>query len=495
MRVLFPTPSADAAATPLVVQGNYGLGRITVVAFDLDQSPFLDHDERGEFWDWLIHNAGSQRSSDVQENKVTNPNVYGGYSNTSDNEDEFTAAIRQHVDSFEGVPVISFGWVALFIVLYTLLIGPVEYLFLKKVLGRLELTWVTFPLIVLTVSATAYFTAYAIKGNDLRINKIDVVDIDVGGGRIYGRTWFTIFSPRIDSYTLAVEPREGWAVGRPDVPSPVPLVDWMGGGRGGSRSFVSRGYTYHVDQIGRAVADGLERVPIQVWSTKAFTANWSAYSDRGTPLISSELEHPPSDPGAVAGTITNNLPVGVLNDVALIYAGKFYKLGTVPQGRVTVSGVGLGGGAVGLQTDSEWLAKNAPMPVANQQEYSGFGRSGRNTTIPGSSNLSMWGALFHEKATPPASGALKNASIRELDQSWRVSEDNRDEVILLARIGPVSGLSEEMMTREAESPSPTKLWVKSLPGGTAARDQVPGSMRQETYIRAYIPIRKAGVAK
>src|SRR5205814_8375374 len=108
-----------------------------------------------------------------------------------DAEDNLAVALRRHVDTFDGVPVISFGWVAVFIVLYILLIGPVEYFFLKKVLGRLELTWVTFPLIVVTVSAAAYFTAYAVKGRDLKVNKVDVVDVDPASGRVYGRCWFT----------------------------------------------------------------------------------------------------------------------------------------------------------------------------------------------------------------------------------------------------------------------------------------------------------------
>ena len=46
--------------------------------------------------------------------------------------------LKRSLEGFQEVPVISFGWVALFIVLYTLLIGPVEYYFLKRVLGRLE---------------------------------------------------------------------------------------------------------------------------------------------------------------------------------------------------------------------------------------------------------------------------------------------------------------------------------------------------------------------
>ena len=32
-------------------------------------------------------------------------------------------------------------------------IGPLDYLFLKKVVKKLELTWITFPTVVLVVSA------------------------------------------------------------------------------------------------------------------------------------------------------------------------------------------------------------------------------------------------------------------------------------------------------------------------------------------------------
>src|SRR5436309_5667264 len=108
---------------------------------------------------------------------------------------EVARDLQVSLEDVEDVPMISFGWVALFILLYIIVVGPLDYLFLKKVVKRLELTWVTFPVVVLVVSAGAYFTAYYIKGNDLRINKLDVVDIDLHDGQAYGHTWFTLFSP------------------------------------------------------------------------------------------------------------------------------------------------------------------------------------------------------------------------------------------------------------------------------------------------------------
>src|SRR5205807_1480527 len=141
------------------------------------------------------------------------------------------------------------GWLAILIVLYILLIGPIEYYFLKRVLGRLELTWITFPNIVLTVSLAAYFSAYSIKGRELKVNKLDVIDIDPAGERVYGTTVFTIFSPRIDEYTLAVTPGAGWATSTEPIGT---VVSWVGAPGGGRASLLRRRYDYHSDALGTA---------------------------------------------------------------------------------------------------------------------------------------------------------------------------------------------------------------------------------------------------
>ena len=63
---------------------------------------------------------------------------------------DLSTILRTALEQFPGVKLIPFGWVAFFIFLYILLIGPGDYFFLKKVLKRMELTWITFPTIVLT---------------------------------------------------------------------------------------------------------------------------------------------------------------------------------------------------------------------------------------------------------------------------------------------------------------------------------------------------------
>ena len=52
----------------------------------------------------------------------------------------------------------------------------------------------------------------------------------------------------------------------------------------------------------------------------------------------------------------------------------------------------------------------------------------------------------------------------------------------------------EEIFKDPTGPSPTRLWLKGLPG-QGPRQPVPGTLRQETYIRVYIPVRPAAGRK
>src|SRR5262249_27893261 len=157
-----------------------------------------------------------------------------------------------------------------------------DYLFLKKVVKRLELTWVTFPLVVLAVSAGAYFTAYALKGSDQKVNKLDLIDVDLQTQTAQGTTWFSIFSPRVQNYTIGVEPAESWGFSKDPATSPV--VTWMGQANSKRQSLFRRSYDYDTN------LGGLNRVPIQVWANKEFSGTWYHRLDPAAPLLTVDLE-------------------------------------------------------------------------------------------------------------------------------------------------------------------------------------------------------------
>src|SRR5262249_39365185 len=145
--------------------------------------------------------------------------------------------LQKSLDNFD-VRVIPFGYVALFIILYIIVVGPLDYILLKYVFKRLEWTWFTFPTVVLAVSVAAYFTAYAIKGDELKINKVDLIDYDMrtsvdakGQAKkaaAYGNTFFTILSPRIQNYTIGVEPNPLFWGQNAEKPISADMVSWLG---------------------------------------------------------------------------------------------------------------------------------------------------------------------------------------------------------------------------------------------------------------------------
>ena len=256
--------------------------------------------------------------------KLFDPAVLQKIENFQGSDKELYDELQRYIDTFEDVPVVSFGWVALFILVYicTIIVGPLDYLVLKKVFKRLELTWITFPTVVITISVGAYFVAYALKGDDLRINKVDLVEIDLHTPQAYGTSWFAVFSPRMQNYTIGIEPTfQGGPAGSllaPKASTTIALLESISATpRGGSASLFRPTYEYAED------AAGIDHVPIPVWSTRCFAATWRTSYAPANPPIRAELEL--SRGGVVTGKIVNQLPVD-LQDVCLFYRDRWYRL-------------------------------------------------------------------------------------------------------------------------------------------------------------------------
>ena len=101
--------------------------------------------------------------------------------------------------------LVPFFVVALLVIVYILLIGPGDYFLLRRLGRGMQWTWVTFPAIVVIFAAGAYVAAYWLKGDQLRVSQVDLVDIDAEG-TARGASWFSIFSPRGESFDLSMRP-------------------------------------------------------------------------------------------------------------------------------------------------------------------------------------------------------------------------------------------------------------------------------------------------
>jgi len=472
--------AGDLEKRPILMQGSCGLGRVILVAFDVDAPPFSTWSGQATFWKKLRGEI-APRESAADANRPAGSFVPRG---------EQGAELKHGLETFEEVPVISFGWVALFILFYMVLVGPLDYLILKKVFKRLEWTWITFPVLVLVVSVAAYATAYYVKGDDLRINKIDLVDIDLhGSGQVYGTSWFALFSPRIQNYTIGLEPVAPawggrWSADDADAPTPPVTMATLDGPEsslgGNSQSLFRRPYEYTDD------AGGLVRVPIPVWATRTFTASWRAplrdraVRDQPSP-IQAELRIS-RDGRALTGAILNNLPAE-LQGTVLFFRGQWYLLGDLVPGESREVGP-LFEREVKPHTLPEWFSdpsilrpRFSSMPTVPQRSWSGL-----------SSHSVLRSLLFHDAGAdePP------NSVLHRLEEGWRLvpqgegpQRQYRDEVVLVARTPPRMDSAE---TVAQDGVSPSRLWLDQLPGRQAQRPVLSGFLQQETYVRIYIPL-------
>lgn len=331
---------AGSGDTPLVARGAFGFGRVTWIGLDVSQKPFADWKDRELFWARALDLRS--RGAVGDDPAVSNPGAGGGVFYRTGSTD-LSSALHSLLDQPPGVTVVPFGWVAFLVFLYILLIGPIDYLFLKKVVGRMEWTWITFPAIVLGVTLVAYIAAYSLKGRTLKVVKVDAVDVDAAGGFLRGRSWITLFSPQNRDYGLTVMPLGLNEAEPPSPPARLPagferLVSWSApptprfGGDRNQFSLLARPYAYDPP----ARLDSVDGVRIPIWSTKSFGARWDG--PQTEPLIEAHLV--PLGADRLEGEIINltNRP---LERAVLFFGDQVYdQIGTIPPG-VSVS-VGAG---------------------------------------------------------------------------------------------------------------------------------------------------------
>jgi hypothetical protein len=327
-------PQALASTTPLVLRGPYGFGRVTMVGLDVDQKPFESWEDKKLLWDKLLDLRG--RSGDALN---TNGGGNAFYANRGN---EVSGLLHSSLERFPGVRLVPFGWVAFFVFLYILLIGPGDYFFLRKVVKRMEMTWITFPLIVIVVSGAAYAAAYYFKGTELRINKVDTLDIDQTTGLVRGWSWLTLFSPQNRYYDV------GFAPIPPETTAPAnPLVSfqarpnanvevissWFGppelNSAGGGGMAFGGGYEY--EPLNEPTE--LRGVRVNIWSTKSFSGRWSG--SVASPLLESDLK--PEGPDRLRGTITN-LGQRPMKSAALFFGRYVYQLPEMGPGATVTLG-------------------------------------------------------------------------------------------------------------------------------------------------------------
>lgn len=307
---------ARDADLPLVVRTQRGLGQVVFVAVDLNQRPVADWSGRPQLVRRLLDLPVEPQEESGEDWAVLNYGVF-----------DLAGQLRQALDHFPSVRLVPFWLVAAMLAGYLILIGPVDYFFLRRFVGRMELTWITFPVLVLAVCIGVYALGHWAKGSQIRLNQAELIDVDQGSGLARGTVWADLFSPEAAAYDLSAQPA---LPGGAPIERPQWIMSWLGlpgqglGGMGSggidAGQLWDHGYEFSPDLT------AMQGVPVSAGGTKSLTLRWTG---KVGPLIRAELH----DEGqAIAGPVTNGLPFE-LSRAVLIYRQWAYELGDLAPGQ------------------------------------------------------------------------------------------------------------------------------------------------------------------
>jgi hypothetical protein len=168
---------------PILARREMGLGAIYFLALDPKLAPLRGWPGNEVLWA-LIAGEVSNRP----------PWGYGI-------QDTFSAS--QVAVSIPGLRLPSVSQFMLFLLVYILIIGPINFLILKR-LNRRELAWITIPVLVILFSGLTYFTSFRTRGSSVMVVEMAAAYGSIEAERINTETITGLYSPRRDRLDLTL---------------------------------------------------------------------------------------------------------------------------------------------------------------------------------------------------------------------------------------------------------------------------------------------------
>jgi hypothetical protein len=281
----------DEAGMPLLVESDFGSGVVNFVALDLSAAPFDAWSGTTPFWQTLLSPGAAYPNwlaPDIPQRQMM--------------ADQMNYALS----SLPALDLPSVQGLAIMLFVYVMLVGPINYIVLRR-MNRLQWAWVTIPALTVIFSLGTFGLGFALRGNDIIMNKIALVQLQPDGSG-QALTFFGLFSPAQSAYEVEV-PDTSLLSGMQTYYDP-----WSGAPNTASQlTFV---------QSEPAIVEGLA---VNQWSMQAFQSE-SVWTDFGN--LNAELF---VDQEGLHGEIRNNSG-HTLRNVNLVMGARHQDLGDIPPG-------------------------------------------------------------------------------------------------------------------------------------------------------------------
>ncbi len=298
-------------AGPLLCRAAYGLGGVTVFGLDLSSPPLANWSAAPDLVQRLFEvDAGQAQHLLSVSNRLTQTGIT-----------ELATQLDGSLDDFPNVSRFTIWHVMGLLVALVLIVGPLDYLLVHKLLHRPELTWVTLPLIAIVAAGAAFYWSSESKGKQVLLNQLDIFDVDATSGWGRAHSYGLLYSPENRRYDITAQADVPPRVQASSKSVQPPRLGWHG------RPEANFGGMYRtagveISHPGYSASPGdreLQQVPIAVWSTKNLESEWS----QDTPgLIDSQLES--RGPSHLGGSLRHHFP-GPIEDWVVAYGHQVFR--------------------------------------------------------------------------------------------------------------------------------------------------------------------------
>ena len=307
-----------------------GFGRVSVLAFDPSTMSDQQTAKSAQFWVSRIETVLEEESTMSRVNRGSRypSNRMSRMIEYSGDPDKVISSQRRSQGRFEvgqahgannavmeflyqGIKPLSIWWVILLLTLLAVLLGPLDYKLLKRK-GRLPLTWVTCTFWIALFTVGAYYGVQAIRGGDMDLRVVSVVDGIEGDDHAWSTNYCGLFAPYSDDYRLSgLQPNQWWSG-----ISPTQQTVWQYNREVAGRKI----YCFQHD--GGNVPYSL---PINIWTVQCLLNEAPVEKLPFTAEVGQDGEQ-------IAVEISNNSDSPILNAYVYLENNRGVNLGPVPPG-------------------------------------------------------------------------------------------------------------------------------------------------------------------
>ena len=184
-RTLISGRTATRQSVRLAIERLVGLGRVRVTSFALDTAEMEAWPQRRVL---LTRLHPGLLDGDLERRRDSRGSGVVAY-------DDIAGQVRSTLDRFDSHPRLPFSIVSLVLLILVAIIGPLDYWLINRLLGKPLIGWLSFPLSIVATVTLVILLGRGTAGDldddgeasPVRVNRLEVVDINATGDRPTGR--------------------------------------------------------------------------------------------------------------------------------------------------------------------------------------------------------------------------------------------------------------------------------------------------------------------